>query len=102
MKFSPKISALLSVLILLVVVLVVYAATASKREVAIKEADKNITDTNALLPPTGKIDGTVNALNSEANYETETLKAGEDDATLITSDTKEINDFGQSYQTNDF
>lgn len=56
-----------------------------------------------IVPPpaTGNIDDAVNALIKEISDEESVLKTEEGDAGLITTDSQEIGDFGQSIKENE-
>ena len=101
MKFNSKTAVILSLMILLAAVLSVYSVVTNKPKTSSPIADK--TQAFPVLPAaTGSISDTLKAFNSSASSEQTIAKEGEDDANLITSDSKEISDFGQSYQENDF
>lgn len=56
----------------------------------------------ALPPATGNVDDALTSLNADVAGEESVIAGEEGDISLITSDSQEISDFGQSYQANDF
>ena len=56
----------------------------------------------STIPATGNVDDTVEALLKEVDDENLATGDLEGDASLIDSDSQEVNDFGQSINENDF
>jgi hypothetical protein len=56
----------------------------------------------SVIPATGNVDETINALLKEVDDENLATKDLEGDASLIDSDSQEVDDFGQSINENDF
>ena len=55
-----------------------------------------------VLAPTEDIDDTVNSLLSETDEESAVIGNGQPDKDLITSDSQQVSDFGQSADENEF
>jgi hypothetical protein len=56
----------------------------------------------STVPATGNVDDATEALLKEVNDESSALSNLEGDASLIDSDSQEVDDFGQSINENDF
>jgi hypothetical protein len=55
-----------------------------------------------LPAPTGNINDVINSVNSEANGETDIVSGEEDDAKNAVSDKEEADNFGATYDENEF
>lgn len=90
--------ALAVVVVVLIGILVYYSPVIEKPPVS-----PELTEEPAILPPpaTGDVDDLVDALTSELFDEDPLLIEGERDAEVITTDSQEIDDFGQTINENE-
>jgi hypothetical protein len=103
---SPKVFWIFIVIVVIIAGGLIFAFVSTQQEITdlAKSETFLIKEKKTVypLPATGNVDDTMEALLKEVEDENSTLGDLEGDASLIDSDSQEVDDFGQSVNENDF